>query len=121
MATEQSTQVFIRSDRTNIVQYVVPQQGIDTVTHNIVRIFPGLNVIDSASHKSVASQMANTVGIGVIKPIGELPEREALDIVKSTTSRESLEIAAKSEKRATVSKAIAHQISEVSKRVEKAE
>ena len=121
MATEQSTQVFIRSDRSNIVQYVVPQQGIDTVTHQIVRIFPGLNVIDSVSHKSVASQMANTVGICIIKPVGELPEREALDIVKSTTSRESLEIAAKSEKRGTVSKAIAHQISEVSKRVEKAE
>lgn len=122
MATEQSTtQVFIRSDRANIVQYIIATTSdvSGTVTHRPVHIYPGLNVVDASDHKQLASQMANTTDISTTKPIHELPEREAISIVRGTTSRGALEVAAASEKRAGVRAAISSQVEELLKKAKK--
>lgn len=112
MAEQQSTTpVFIRSDRANIVQYIVSKtMESGTVDHRPVRVYPGLNVLDAADHKAVASQMANTLDVAPTKPLHELPEREAISLIKSTTSKDALELAAKAEKRGGVLLAISSQL-----------
>jgi hypothetical protein len=118
MAEQSTQQVFIRSDRQNIVQFVIPTTAKEsgTVTHDIVRVMPGLNVLDAAKHKAISAQMSNVTDIAVTRPLGEMGEREALGVVKATVSKDALELALKAEKRAAVAAAISSQLDEIGKK-----
>jgi hypothetical protein len=118
MAEQSTQQVFIRSDRHNIVQFVIATTAKEsgTVDHEIVRVLPGLNVLDAAKHKAISAQLGGATDIAVARPLTEMPEREALGVVKATVSKDALELALKAEKRASVAAAISAQLDEIGKK-----